>query len=274
MKQLERRVAVVTGAGGGIGRATSLALAKAGCRLALADIDLAGLEQTQRQAAALGAEAKTYQVDVSDRTRMESFPDQIASDFGGVHILINNAGVSVRGCFTDQSLEDFEWLMGINFWGVVYGCKYFLSHLLAASEAHIVNVSSVFGLVSMPQQSSYCASKFAVRGFSEALRNELAETGIGVTCVHPGPIATNIAVSTRVRGNDAVLASHKDTIERFKTQRPPERAASAILAGIKRNKARVLISPQAHLLDMVQRIAPSIPALMLSQRLKRLQGST
>jgi NAD(P)-dependent dehydrogenase (short-subunit alcohol dehydrogenase family) len=272
MKHFENRVAVVTGAGSGIGQALSVLLAKEGCRLALADVNQPGLDQTQQQISALGFEAKTYCVDVADRARMQHFADQIVSDFGGVQLVVNNAGVTVVGDFADQSLDDFEWLMGVNFWGVVHGCKLFLPHLMAADEAHIVNISSVFGLVGVQQQSSYCASKFAVRGFSEALRAELSATRVGVTVVHPGGIATNIAATGLIRGDDELRAKHGRTVQRFKSMMPPERAARAILEGIKRKRARVLITRESYFLDLLRRCAPSASNGLLDLLWKHLQA--
>jgi NAD(P)-dependent dehydrogenase (short-subunit alcohol dehydrogenase family) len=272
MKQLESRVAVVTGAGSGIGRAISVLLAKQGCRVALVDIDQTGLDETQRQIAAAGSHATAHRTDVSDKARMQDLADQVAGHYGSVHILVNNAGVSVSGPFAEQSLEDFEWLMGINFWGVVYGCKFFLPHLLAASEGHVVNVSSLFGLIGVGQQSSYCASKFAVRGFSESLRAELADSRVGLTSVHPGGIATNIAASTRVSGDEKTRARHSRAIERFKQMMPPEKAAEAIIDGIKRNRARVLITRETHVLDFLKRVAPNGSNALLEWGWKRTQS--
>jgi NAD(P)-dependent dehydrogenase (short-subunit alcohol dehydrogenase family) len=270
MKRLESRVAVVTGAASGIGRALALVLAKQGCRLALADVHQAGLEETQRLIASHGSHAKTYRVDVADRTRMQQFADEIVSDYGVVHILVNNAGVSVNARFADHSLEDFEWLMGINFWGVVYGCKFFLPHLLAADEGHIVNISSLFGLVGVPQQSSYCASKFAVRGFTESLRSELTDTRVGVSSVHPGGIATNIVSSSRVHGDEDAHANHGRLIERFKKMMPPEEAAQVIVDGIVHNRARVLITRETHVIDFLRRLAPIASNALLDWGWKRL----
>ncbi|MGE3672806.1 MAG: SDR family NAD(P)-dependent oxidoreductase, partial [Polyangiaceae bacterium] len=174
MKQFKGRVAVVTGAASGIGRATALELAAAGCHLALADLNEAGLESARKQAEALGVRVTTHRVNVADLKAMERFVDEVVAAHGGVNILINNAGVAATSAFEEQSLSDYEWLVGINFWGVVYGCKLFLPHLKRADEAHIVNISSMFGLTGIPTQTAYCATKFAVRGFTESLWVELS----------------------------------------------------------------------------------------------------
>jgi len=257
MKKLTDRTAVVTGAGGGIGRATSLLLAQRGCRLAIADINDEGLAETARLVRALGRPVSTHHVDVSDKARMEKFPAEVVEAHGGVNLLVNNAGVTVNASFVEHSLEDFEWLMGINFWGVVYGCKFFLPHLLSAEEGHIVNLSSLFGLLGVPQQSSYCASKFAVRGFTESLRVELSPTKVGVTSVHPGGIATNIAASSRVADNAQTRAAHARVVRGFKKMVSPDVAAARIVSGIERNKPRILITRETHVADIAKRFLPT-----------------
>lgn len=271
MKQLGQRVAVVTGAGSGIGRATSLLLADHGCRLAIADVNQAGLDETARLLREKGASVSVHQVDVSDRARVEAFAGEVVKEHGAVHILINNAGVSVNAKFQDHSLEDFEWLMGINFWGVVYGCKFFLPHMLRADEAHIVNISSVFGLVGVPQQSSYCASKFAVRGFSESLRADLKGTNVGITTVHPGGIATNIAAASRVAGDERVKAAHARAVKMFRKMMPPSEAARQIVEGITEKRTRVLITRESHVLDLAKRLAPVASNRLIDWGFKRMQ---
>jgi NAD(P)-dependent dehydrogenase (short-subunit alcohol dehydrogenase family) len=256
MKKLTDRIAVVTGAASGIGRATSLLLAERGCALAISDVNAAGLAETAELARKFGRKVTTYEVDVSNKARMEAFAGEVVQDHGGVNIVINNAGVAVIASFKDHSLENFEWLMGINFWGVVYGCKFFLPALMRADEGHIVNVSSLFGLTGVPQQTSYCASKFAVRGFTESLRIELGNTKIGVTSIHPGGIATRIVADSRVAGTD--MDKQKERLTRsFKKMMPPEHAAEKIVGGILGNKARVLIAPETYLIDGVKRLFPA-----------------
>jgi NAD(P)-dependent dehydrogenase (short-subunit alcohol dehydrogenase family) len=274
MKQLRDRVAVVTGAGSGIGRAVSLSLAREGCRLAIADISKAGLEETKRELEALGRPVSTHVVDVSDKARMQAFVAEVVDAHGGVHVLVNNAGVAVAKSFEDHTIEDFEWLMSINFWGVIYGCKYFLPELKKADEAHIVNLSSLFGLVGVPMQSSYCASKFAVRGFSEALRVELADTRVGVSSVHPGGIATNIAAASRHSDTADGAALHARSIKMFQKMMPASAAAARIVNGIRKNKARVLITRETYALDFAKRIAPDASTSLVAWGFERMAGGT
>jgi len=173
--------------------------------------------------------------------------------------------------FAEQSIEDIEWVLNINLWGVIYGCKLFLPHLLAAEEGHIANLSSVFGLIGVPRQSSYCASKFAVRGFSESLRLELSGTRVGVTSVHPGGIATNIAAATRVVGGSRDVQNHERVVERFKKMMPPEECAARIVRGIEQNSARVLITRETHIADWAKRLAPVASARLVGWGFKRSQ---
>lgn len=256
MREIRGSVAVVTGAASGIGRALAQELAARGARLALADLDSSGLEQTAKLVG--NAEVRTYKLDVSDADAVEAFARQVQQDFGRASLLINNAGVAMHGTFAELSLADIEWLMKINFWGVVYGCKFFLPMLQREPDAHVVNISSVFGLIGFPGQTAYCASKFAVRGLTETLRHELSETNVHVTCVHPGGIRTAIARNART-GAAANGANAADLVQRFEKLTPtmPATAAQVIIQGVLRNKPRVLIGADARRIDRLQRLMPT-----------------
>lgn len=272
MKKLSGRVAVVTGAAGGIGRATSVALAKEGCHLALCDVNTAGLEETAALVRELGRNVSTHIVDVSNKERMRSFVDEVVAQHGGVNILVNNAGVTVTAPFEQHSLEDFEWIVGINLWGVIYGCKFFLPHLQKADEAHIVNLSSLFGLLGVPSQTSYCATKFAVHGFSEALWVELRDQGIGVTSVHPGGVRTDIAKSART-ASSAQKNLAIGVIERFSVT--PEHCAKLIVSAIKKNKMKQMVTRETHMIFAAKRLAPQLPQRVMVggyRRTKKLEA--
>ncbi len=271
MRGIRGSVAVVTGAGSGIGRALAVELASAGAQLALADVNRAGLEETSKM---LGqAKVKTYVVDVSDVSAVEAFAGQVVKDFGRVSLLVNNAGVALHGTFAEISLADMEWLIKINFWGVVYGCKFFIPILEREPEAHIVNVSSVFGLVGPPGQTAYAASKFAVRGFTEALRSELRGTRIHVSCVHPGGIRTAIAENARTGASAQPEKAAQDK-ERFKRLTPtsPASAARTIMKGILGNKPRILIGADARQIDIMQRLSPARASARLADIFERRAG--
>ncbi|MFN7944484.1 MAG: SDR family oxidoreductase [Blastocatellia bacterium] len=251
-------VAVVTGAASGIGRALAVRLAREGCALALADVNDTGLNETATMVAPSGVKVSTHLVDVADAEQVAAFAADVVRRHGRASILINNAGVGLLGKFEELSLADFEWLMGINFWGVVYGVKNFLPILKQQPQAHIVNLSSVFGLIGFPGQSAYCASKFAVRGFTEVLWRELAGTNVRVSTVHPGGIRTRIAASSRI-GALARPEDHSDIAERFEqvARTTPEAAAERIVRGIQRNKKKILIGPDAAVIDRLQRLLPT-----------------
>jgi NAD(P)-dependent dehydrogenase (short-subunit alcohol dehydrogenase family) len=252
MKKIDGRVAVVTGAGSGIGRAVSLELAAQGADLALVDIDVPGLASTRESIEALGRRASVHLVDVSNQKEMSQLPASVVAEHGAVHILVNNAGVSVNLPFEQQSLADLEWITGINYWGVIYGCKYFLPYLHKVEEAHIVNMSSSAGLTGMKGQSSYASTKFAVRGLSECLYVELANSAVGVTCVHPGAVATNIVASARME------ASHQEEmLKMFHLAMPPEKAARLIVKAIKRKRFKLVFCVESRLLDQMKRFLPT-----------------
>jgi butyryl-CoA dehydrogenase len=259
VKDFNGRVAAITGAGSGIGRALANELAKRGAHLALADIDDAGLAETVAQCEGRGVKITSQHVDVADRAAVEAWADRVVTDHGKVNLVINNAGVALGATIESVSYEDFEWLMGINFWGVVYGTKAFLPHLKASGEGHVVNLSSVFGLISVPSQSAYNAAKFAVRGFTDALRMELEISGapVSVTTIHPGGIKTNIAKNARI---DESLEEMTGDPEKARAEfekafvTSPEKAARQILAAVQRDKRRALIGPDAKVVDFVSRL--------------------
>ncbi|MBX3495128.1 MAG: SDR family NAD(P)-dependent oxidoreductase [Parvibaculum sp.] len=257
MTEIDGKLAVVTGAASGIGRGTALALAKRGARLAITDLDRAGLAETAARIEALGAKVTTYLVDVADRDAVYAFAQEIETSHGGADIVVNNAGVAQIARVDELTYDDFEWVMNIDFWGMVYGSKAFLPQLQAKGGGHIVNVSSIFGLIAVPTQAAYNSAKFAIRGFTEALRHEMKGTDIQVSCVHPGGIKTNIVRNARfLQSTQATVredaASGFDKIART----TPERAGETIADGIARNKPRILIGFDAKLVDWLQRLLP------------------
>ncbi|WP_224371151.1 SDR family NAD(P)-dependent oxidoreductase [Hyalangium versicolor] len=258
MKTVQGKVAAVTGAASGIGRAMAVLLARRGCHVALSDVNEKGLAETAEACRAHGVQVRATRVDVAQRAAVHTWADEVARELGAVHIIINNAGVALGATIEDTRYEDFEWLMNINFWGVVHGTKAFLPHIQAAGEGHIVNVSSVFGLISVPTQGAYNAAKFAVKGFTDALRQEMEveNNAIGVTCVFPGGIKTNIARSsrTRIRPGWVDEQSAANVEKLFST--PPEDAAEDILAAILKNRRRQLIGIDAVFIDLMQRVLP------------------
>jgi short-subunit dehydrogenase len=272
MREIRGAVAVVTGAASGIGRALAVDLARGGAQLALADVNSSGLEETRKL---LGdAVARTYAVDVSQASAVEDLANRVQQDFGRAQLLVNNAGVALLGTLAEVSLEDMEWLVQINLWGVIYGCKFFLPMLQREPDAHIVNVSSIFGLIGPPGQTAYAASKFAVRGFSESLREELrATSAIKVTSVHPAGIATPIAHNARA-GRSITAAARQEAEEYFKKVAviSPEEASRAIMKGILGNKNRVLIGRDAYRIDRIQRLFPSRASSMFANWLARRRG--
>jgi len=259
MKTLHDKVAVITGAGSGIGRALALDLSGKGARLALSDVDEHGLAETVRLVEAAGVrEVRSDRLDVADRAAFRAYATAVAEHFGRVNVVINNAGVALAGDFTELEYDDIDWIIGVNFWGVVHGTKEFLPHLIASGDGHLVNLSSLFGLVSMPGQSMYNASKYAVRGMTEAIREEMLIAGhrVGVTAVHPGGIKTAIARNSRVAANEDQAATAKFFDEKL-AKMTPERAAEIIVKGILTNKARVLVGLDAHALHHLAKLTGS-----------------
>jgi len=253
--------AAVTGAASGIGRALALALAARGCDLALADVDEPGLESVAKEiGAANGRRVTTQRVDVGDAKQIEAFAQSAIANFPNLNIVINNAGVALRGDFDEYDQAQMEWLMGINFWGVVRGTRAFMPQLQRQPVAHIVNISSIFGIIAPAGQSAYCAAKFAVRGFSESLRHELAMSNspVRLTVVHPGGIATNIARRAPAGTNLRSTMSAEEVGARFAkmARTSPQTAAQRIIRGIERNQPRVLIGADAKLMEVLQRLKP------------------
>jgi NAD(P)-dependent dehydrogenase (short-subunit alcohol dehydrogenase family) len=268
-------VAAVTGAASGIGRALALEFAARGCDLALADVDEPGLESVSKQIAALhGRRVTTQRVDVGDPKQIENFAQTAVASFPNLNILINNAGVALRGDFEEYDQSQMEWLMDINFWGVVRGTRAFLPHLKRQPLAHIVNISSIFGIVAPAGQSAYCSAKFAVRGFSESLRHELAmsKSPVRLTVVHPGGIATNIARRAPAGTHLRNPMSAEEVGDRFAkvARTSPQVAAQCIIRGIERNQPRVLIGADAKLMEIVQRLRPATYWSLLMRAFQRL----
>ena len=257
MGYFEGKIAVVTGAGSGIGRALAEGLNAAGCALELSDINRESLEATRDGLARKDLDCHIERIDVADRAAMELWAQAVAARRGHVDIVINNAGVALGGTAEENSIEDIEWLMGINFWGVVYGSKFFIPLLHQSGGGHLVNISSVFGLIGVPTQSAYNAAKFAVRGYTEALRQEqhMAETGLHVCCVHPGGITTNIARAARSNLSEEERAALADRFEEM-TATSPESAAAQIMQSIERRKPRLLIGRDAWFISLINRLFP------------------
>ncbi|WP_151708382.1 SDR family NAD(P)-dependent oxidoreductase [Acinetobacter brisouii] len=262
MKNFQGKVAAISGAGSGIGQQLAILLAQQGCHLSLSDISLAGLQQTLALLKESTVKISTHMVDVAEREQVQYWAEQTVREHGQVNLIFNNAGVALASTVEGASYEDLTWITNINFWGVVYGTKEFLPYIKQTQEGHIVNISSIFGIAAQPTQSAYNASKFAVRGFTEALRQELdiQRCGVSALCVHPGGVRTNIAKSARSNQSLKTLGIETDgTQQDFEKllRTPPEKAAKQILKAIRRNQRRVLIGADAKILDFLQRLFPA-----------------
>jgi len=257
MQGFAGKVAVVTGAGSGIGQALAVELGRSGASVAISDVDTDGLSVTEQRLAAIGAPVKADRLDVTEREAFQLYADGVKKHFGKVNQIYNNAGIAHTGDVEVTDFKDIERVMDVDFWGVVNGTKVFLPHLIESGDGHVVNISSVFGLFSVPGQAAYNSAKFAVRGFTEALRQEmiLAKHPVKVTTVHPGGIQTAIARNATVADglDQASLAQSFDKV----AMTSPEKAARIILDGVRRNRARVLVGPDAKVLDLVVRITGS-----------------
>jgi NADP-dependent 3-hydroxy acid dehydrogenase YdfG len=258
MEGFAGKVAAVTGAGSGIGQALALELARSGATLAISDVDIEGLAQTEEQLRAIGAPVRTDRLDVTEREAFQIYADQVNEHFGKVNQIYNNAGIAFTGDVEITQFKDIERVMDVDFWGVVNGTKAFLPHLIASGDGHIINVSSLFGLMSMPGQAAYNSAKFAVRGFTESLRQEMALNGhpVKVTSVHPGGVKTAIARNGLTAEGVDPTAQAKFFDKRLAST-TPQRAAEIILEAVRKNKARVLVGQDAVVLDLIVRITGS-----------------
>lgn len=271
IRHLHGKVAVITGAASGIGRALAVGLGAKGCHLALVDLDEDGLGHIQQELSASGGEATvtTHVANVADQTRMRDLAGEVIAAHGAVHVLINNAGIGHEAAFPQTSLKDWERILGVNLWGVIHGCHFFMPHLARVERAHIVNLSSFLGLVAMPGQSAYCTSKFAVRGFSESLWEELRATSIGLTLVHPGAVATRIMTSAQ--GDDPELLQRlAHWYER--NAMAPERASARIIRAIEHGTPRVLIAPEVAVGDLLKRLMPVVGNKLVGDAVIRILG--
>jgi NAD(P)-dependent dehydrogenase (short-subunit alcohol dehydrogenase family) len=258
MAFLSEGIAVVTGAGSGMGRCLAQQLAARGSSLALADVNEKGLNETVALLGGAKAKVTRHIVNVAEEAQVKAFAEAVAQQHGRATVLFNNAGVALLGHLEEISLQDFHWLMDINFWGVVYGVTHFLPLLKKENRAHIVNTSSLLGFFGAAGQGAYCASKFAVRGYTESLHHELLGTNIGVTCVHPGFVRTAIAERAKL-GERAGGGLREESLTRFAkvARTDADKAAAKILRGVEQRKARVLIGPDAYFVDIWQRLKPS-----------------
>jgi short-subunit dehydrogenase len=274
MTTIRGSAAAVTGAAGGIGRALALELAARGCDLALADRDEAGLQATAAEIGRAGAQKVTvHRVDVGEPQQIADFARAAIAAHPGLNIVVNNAGVALLGQFSEIDQAQMDWLMDINFWGVVHSTRAFLPHLARQREAHIVNLSSIFGIIAPPGQTAYAAAKFAVRGFSESLRHELqmAASPVRLSVVHPGGVATNIVRNSRAGTGVTDNARRAQTIERFDAvaKTTPAAAALRIITGIEKNQPRILIGNDARFMDLLQRFRPGTYWAVLARRIEK-----
>lgn len=255
MKKLNGRVAVVTGAAGGIGRATAVEFARRGCDLALADLNLEGLKETALLVEGLGRKATIHEVNVMVREQVEALPERVIQEHGHVHILMNNAGITYDKLWVDHSMEEIEKIVGVNCWGVLYGCKSFIPYLEKEEEGHIINMSSMLAFVGLPTQSTYAFTKAAIRGFSEALWAELRSTHVGLTCVYPGAVRTEILKTAAKNSVDQEKTLQMAVlVDKFAMS--PEKAAKKIVDAVVADKMRLLLGADAKIMEFLKRCFP------------------
>lgn len=263
MRSFNNKVAAITGAGSGIGQALALNLAQQGCDLALADLNETGMRETLELAKKHGVKVSTQLLDVSDKDAMFAWADKVVAEHGKVNLIFNNAGVALSGTVASLSVEDYEWIMSINFWGVLYGTKAFLPYLEQSGAGHVINISSTMGLTAQAMMSGYNCSKFAVRGFTESLRQDLdiTDSNVSATCVHPGGIKTNIAQSSRMSDSVSSITGvdKKKAIAEFERTfiTSADKAAQIILKAVQNNKRRVLVGKDAYFYDWIVRLFPT-----------------
>jgi NADP-dependent 3-hydroxy acid dehydrogenase YdfG len=271
MEGFAGKVAAVTGAGSGIGQALALELGRSGASLAISDVDLEGLAKTEEQLTAIGAPVRSDRLDVTEREAFQLYADQVKDHFGKVNQIYNNAGIAYTGDVDITAFKDIERVMDVDFWGVVNGTKAFLPHLVESGDGHVVNVSSLFGLMSIPGQAAYNSAKFAVRGFTEALRQEMVlnHEPVKVTSVHPGGIKT--AIARNALSAEGVNAQAQSTFfDKRLANTTPRRAAQIILDGVRKNKARVLVGPDAVVLDLIVRVTGSHYQRLFAPAIRRM----
>lgn len=261
-RNLSGKVAAVTGAASGIGRATALAMAERGADLAICDVDEAGLKETSDRIEALARRVLSARVDVADAEQMRDFAERSFAELGRVDILVNNAGIGIGGFLVDVPLEEWDTILGINLKGVVHGCYFFAPRMIEAGRGgHIVNIASMAGYVAVPGMSAYSATKFGVIGLSESLRGELAQHKIGVTAICPGVINTPIVRSSRMYGPQNTPENRERGIRAFERRNyGPERVAQGILRAIRRNRRVAPVSPEAWVLYWIKRLFPWLVA--------------
>ena len=278
MKSFANKVAAITGAGSGIGRELALELARRSCQLALSDIDEAGLAATAVlvREVAPGLHLSCTRVDTASREAVFAWAEQTAAEHGRVNLIFNNAGVALSALLQSVRQDDFEWLMDINFWGVVWGTQAFLPHLHASGEGHVINMSSLFGLMAVPLNGCYNASKFAVRGYTEALRMELdlLDAAVSATCVHPGGVRTSIARSARMDPSSSqvtgtAVEAARAEFDRLLNATSARSAAQQILRAVQRKQRRVLVGADARIMDKIVRLLGAAYQPLLVSLLRR-----